>query len=72
MRRTDITPHGYDIVHIVPPDDGVDAVYDVRNEEPGDHGEGGYVACTPVPGQRHEQDEGGEESDDGEFAVHGA
>ena len=49
MERTDVTPDWNNYVYVVCPDEGVDAIYHVRNEKPGHDREGCDIAHSPVP-----------------------
>lgn len=69
-RRTDIAPDKGGDLDIVRPDDGVDAVYHVNDEQPSNHSESCDVPRPPVPWEGDEDEEGGDEGDVGEFGVH--
>ena len=71
-RRTNITPNWNYYVNISRPDDSVDAINNIRNEKPGYNRKSGDVACSPVPRERDENEEGGDECADRELKMHAA
>src|SRR5580704_533338 len=68
-RLTNITPYWDNDVDISSPNDGIRSHNEVREKEPHDHGENGDISCSPMPGQRDQDEESSEESTDGKLDM---